>query len=42
MRIVIAAIGRKRGGPEAALVGDYLDRAGGHSRRLGFSDISLL
>ncbi len=41
MRIVIAAIGRKRGGPEAALVGDYLDRAGGLGRRLGFSDISL-
>ena len=41
MRIEIAAIGKKRGGPEAALVEDYLDRARAFGRRIGFSDIAL-
>lgn len=41
MRIEIAAIGKMRGGPEAALVEDYLDRACGFGRRIGFSDVSL-
>ena len=41
MRILVAAIGKKRGGPEAALVDDYIDRARGFGRRIGFSEISL-
>ena len=41
MRLLIAAIGKKRGGPEAALVEDYLDRARSFGRRIGFSDTSL-
>ncbi len=41
MRIEIAAIGKKRGGPEAAMVEDYLDRARGFGKRIGFSDVSL-
>ncbi len=41
MRILIAAIGKKRSGPEAALVDDYLDRARGFGRRIGFSDLAL-
>lgn len=41
MRIEIAAIGKKRGGPETAMVGDYLDRARGVGRRIGFSDFAL-
>ncbi len=41
MRILIAAIGKKRSGPEAALVEDYLDRARGFGRRIGFSDLTL-
>ncbi len=41
MRIEIAAVGKKRGGPETALVEDYLDRARGFGRRMGFSDVSL-
>lgn len=41
MRIEIAAIGKKRGGPEAALVEDYLDRTRGFGRRIGFSDVVL-
>ncbi len=41
MRILIAAIGKKRSGPEAALVDDYLDRARGFGRRIGISDLSL-
>lgn len=41
MRILIAAIGKKSGGPEAALVSDYLDRARGFGRRIGFADIAL-
>ena len=41
MRLLIAAIGKKRGGPEAALVEDYLDRARGFGRRRGVSDVAL-
>lgn len=41
MRIEIAAIGKMRGGPEAALVADYLDRARGFGRRIGISDVAL-
>jgi len=41
MKILIAAIGKKRGGPEQALIDDYLDRAGGFGRRVGISGVSL-
>jgi 23S rRNA (pseudouridine1915-N3)-methyltransferase len=41
MRILIAAIGKKSGGPEAALVADYLGRTRSFGRRIGFSDIGL-
>ena len=41
MRVEIAAIGKKRGGPEASLVEDYLDRARGFGKRIGFSDFAL-
>jgi len=41
MKILIAAIGKKRGGPEQALIDDYLDRAGGFGRRIGVSAVSL-
>lgn len=37
MRIVIAAIGRLKGGPEAALVEGYLSRAGAAGRALGIA-----
>lgn len=42
MKIILAAVGKKRGGPEAALVEDYIDRAQGFGRRLGVSDIALV
>ncbi len=41
MRLLIAAIGRMRGGPEAALVEDYLERARSFGRRIGFPDVAL-
>ena len=41
MRLLIAAIGKMRGRAEATLVDDYLDRARGFGRRIGFSDVAL-
>ncbi len=41
MRLQIAAIGKMRGRAEATLVDDYLDRARGFGRRIGFSDVAL-
>ena len=41
MRLMIAAIGKMRGRAEATLVEDYLDRACGFGRRIGFSDVAL-
>ena len=41
MRLTIVAMGRARGGPEAALVADYLGRAGRTGRALGLSGASL-
>lgn len=35
MRVTIAAVGRLRGGPEAELVSDYLDRFGKTGRAMG-------
>lgn len=42
MRIVIAAVGRLKRGPEHDLVEDYLIRARAGARRLGFMDVSLV
>ncbi|MEQ1930860.1 MAG: 23S rRNA (pseudouridine(1915)-N(3))-methyltransferase RlmH [Parvularculaceae bacterium] len=41
MRIVIAAVGRIKSGPEFDLVEDYLGRARALGRNLGFSDVRL-
>ncbi|MEO1136572.1 MAG: 23S rRNA (pseudouridine(1915)-N(3))-methyltransferase RlmH [Pseudomonadota bacterium] len=41
MRLLIAAIGKKRSGPEVELFQDYLDRARAVGRHIGFSDLSL-
>lgn len=41
MRILIAAVGRARGAPEDAIAGDYLKRASGMGKKLGFKDIEL-
>lgn len=42
MRMVIAAVGRLRQGPEAALVADYLDRHAKAGRALGLPPVSLV
>jgi 23S rRNA (pseudouridine1915-N3)-methyltransferase len=42
MRILIAAVGRLRGGPEAELAGDYLQRAAQTGRQLGFKSVELI
>lgn len=42
MRINIAAVGRLRKGPEAALIGDYLDRFAKTGRGLGFPAIGVI
>ena len=41
MRIVIAAVGRARNAPEDAIATDYLERARGLGKRLGFQNIEL-
>ena len=41
MRIDIAAVGRLRKGPEAAMVADYLDRFAKAGRSLGLPSITL-
>lgn len=42
MKILIAAIGRLRGGHEAALTADYLQRAAAAGRQLGFKSVDLV
>ncbi|MDO5622839.1 MAG: 23S rRNA (pseudouridine(1915)-N(3))-methyltransferase RlmH [Paracoccus sp. (in: a-proteobacteria)] len=42
MRLVIAAVGRLRGGPEAALIADYLDRFTKTGRALGLPRPELI
>lgn len=42
MRIAIAAVGRLRKGPEAAMVADYLDRFARTGRSLGLPPVTLL
>lgn len=41
MRILIAAVGRLRDGPEAALTADYVARAAAAGRQLGFRGVDL-
>ena len=41
MRLLIAAVGRLRTGPEAGLVADYLDRAGKTGRPIGLGPATL-
>lgn len=42
MRITLIAVGRLRSGPEADLVGDYLDRFARTGRGLGLPPISVI
>jgi 23S rRNA (pseudouridine1915-N3)-methyltransferase len=42
MRIVIAAMGRLRDAPEAALAADYVSRAAAHGRALGIRAVELI
>ncbi len=42
MRVIIAAIGKMRAGPEKSLVGDYLGRTKAIARNIGFSGPDLL
>jgi 23S rRNA (pseudouridine1915-N3)-methyltransferase len=42
MRILIAAVGRLKSGPEAELTADYLARASAAGRGLGFKAIELI
>jgi len=42
MRIVLAAVGRQRAGPEREIVERYLERAGRAGRSLGFSGPDLI
>jgi 23S rRNA (pseudouridine1915-N3)-methyltransferase len=42
MRILIAAIGRLKTGPEAELTADYLARAAAAGRNLGFQAVDLI
>ncbi len=42
MRITLAAVGRLRGGPEADLVADYLDRFAKAGRSLGLPPVDLI
>lgn len=39
---MIAAVGRRRGGPEAALTADYIARASVAGRQLGFKTVELV
>lgn len=41
MRILIAAVGRLRGGPETELAGDYVERAANSGRQLGFKSVEI-
>jgi 23S rRNA (pseudouridine1915-N3)-methyltransferase len=42
MRIVIAAVGRLREGPEAAMTADYVARASTAGRQLGFKSVEVI
>jgi len=42
LRVIIAAVGRLRDGPEAAMTGDYLQRAVQAGRQIGFKGFDLV
>lgn len=42
MRLIIAAVGRLRDAPEAALAADYVQRAAIAGRQLGFKSVELI
>jgi 23S rRNA (pseudouridine1915-N3)-methyltransferase len=42
VRIIIAAVGRLRDAPEAALAADYISRAATAGRQLGFRSVELI
>lgn len=42
MRLLIAAVGRLRGGPEASLAAGYISRAAAAGRRLGIKSVELV
>lgn len=42
MRILIAAVGRLRDAPEAALTADYIQRAAASGRQIGFKAVELI
>jgi 23S rRNA (pseudouridine1915-N3)-methyltransferase len=42
MRVIIAAVGRLRDGPEAAMTADYVARANAAARALGFKSFELI
>jgi 23S rRNA (pseudouridine1915-N3)-methyltransferase len=42
MRILIAAVGRLKSGPEAELTADYLNRASAAGRSLGFKSVDIV
>jgi 23S rRNA (pseudouridine1915-N3)-methyltransferase len=42
MRLIVAAVGRLRDAPEAALAADYLTRAANIGRQLGFRSVELI
>lgn len=42
MRVIIAAVGRLRDGPEAAMTADYVARANAAARPLGFKSFELI
>src|ERR1041385_6705081 len=42
MRISVVAIGRLRGGPEAELASDYMQRAAASGRQLGFKNVEIV
>jgi 23S rRNA (pseudouridine1915-N3)-methyltransferase len=42
LRILIAAVGRLRDAPEAALTADYLTRAANSGRQLGFKSVDIV
>ena len=42
MRVIIAAVGRLRDGPEAAMTADYIARANAAARSLGFRGFELI
>jgi 23S rRNA (pseudouridine1915-N3)-methyltransferase len=41
LKLILAAIGRLRGGPEADMTADYINRAAAAGRRIGFGDVTL-